>query len=99
MPYRFDHFELDERSGELRRDGHVVRLQEKPLLALVALLERPGDVVTKEELRARLWPDDGRVDYEQGIGNAFLKLREALGDSAKAPRFIETLPRRGYRFI
>ena len=99
MLIRFENFELDIPAGELRRDGRAMRLQEKPLLALVALLERPGEVVTKEALRARLWPDDSRVDYEQGLGNAFLKLREALGDSAREPRFIETIPRRGYRFI
>jgi DNA-binding winged helix-turn-helix (wHTH) protein/Tfp pilus assembly protein PilF len=99
MLIRFENLELDVAAGELRRDGRAMRLQEKPLLALVALLERPGEVVTKEALRARLWPDDSRVDYEQGLGNAILKLREALGDSAREPRFIETIPRRGYRFI
>jgi TolB-like protein/DNA-binding winged helix-turn-helix (wHTH) protein len=96
---RFGIFEADLRSGELRRDGLKVKIQELPFQVLVALLERPREVVTREELRKRLWAADTFVDFEHGLSKAINKLREALGDDANNPRFVETLPRRGYRFI
>jgi TolB-like protein/DNA-binding winged helix-turn-helix (wHTH) protein/Tfp pilus assembly protein PilF len=96
---RFGVFALDLRSGELRKQGLRIRLQEQPLLILQALLERPGEVVTREELRARIWPADTFVDFDHGMYSAMKRLRDALGDSADNPRFIETLSRRGYRFI
>lgn len=95
---RFGVFDVDVRAGELRRAGHRVRIQEKPFQLLCALLERPGEVVGKDELQERLWPDVS-VDADAGLGEALFKLRKALGDSAQAPRYIETIPRRGYRFI
>ncbi|PYV99557.1 MAG: hypothetical protein DMG89_07685 [Acidobacteria bacterium] len=96
---RFGVFELDLRSRELRKQGVRVKLQEQPFQVLQVLLERPGEVVTREELRQRIWSSDTFVDFEGGMYNAVKKLREALGDTADTPRFIETLPRRGYRFI
>jgi TolB-like protein len=96
---RFGPFELDLRAGELRREGSKVRLQEQPLQILAMLLERPGQVVTREELRNRLWPSDTFVDFDHSLNKAINKLRDALGDSADTPQFIETLPRRGYRFL
>jgi TolB-like protein/Flp pilus assembly protein TadD len=96
---RFGPFELDVRSGELKKQGRRVRLQDQPLLVLQALLERRGDLVTRDELRRRLWPDNTFVDFEDGLNTAVMRLREALGDVAKRPRYIETRPRRGYRFI
>jgi Tol biopolymer transport system component/DNA-binding winged helix-turn-helix (wHTH) protein len=96
---RFSVFELDLRSGELRKNGARVPLQGQPLEILKALLERPGDLVTREELRQRLWRDDTFVDFEDGMNAAIRRLRDALGDDASTPRFVETLPRRGYRFI
>src|SRR5437867_5361773 len=96
---RFGVFELDEDAGELRRDGTKVRLQEQPLQILQILLEQPGKVITREELRNRIWHSDTFVDFDHGINNAIKRLREALGDTAETPRYIETLPRRGYRFI
>ena len=96
---RFGVFELDPKTGELRKDGSRIRLQEQPFRVLVSLIERPGELVTREELRKKLWPDDTFVDFDQGLGTAIRKLREALSDSADNPRFIETLPRRGFRFI
>jgi Tol biopolymer transport system component/DNA-binding winged helix-turn-helix (wHTH) protein len=96
---RFGPFELDLRSGELRKNGSCVSLQDQPLQILTALLERPGEMVTREELRKRLWPADTFVDFEHGLNAAVKRLRDALVDSADTPRFIETLPRRGYRFI
>ena len=87
------------RSGELRKRGVRVRLQQQPSRVLLRLLERPAGIVTREALRRELWPDDTHVDFEQGINAAVKRLREALGDSAETPRFIETLPKRGYRFI
>src|SRR5256885_1588456 len=87
------------RSGELRRQGHRLKLQEKPFQVLAALLTRPGELVTREKLRQSLWPADTFVDFEHGLNTAVNKVREALRDSANNPRFIETLPRRGYRFI
>jgi TolB-like protein/DNA-binding winged helix-turn-helix (wHTH) protein/tetratricopeptide (TPR) repeat protein len=95
----FGPYEVDFRAGELLKNGRRVRLQDQPLQILTMLLEQPGGVVTREELRHRLWPTDTFVDFDHGLNNAVNRLREALNDSADAPRFIETLPRRGYRFI
>lgn len=96
---RFGAYELDLATGELRKSGIRVRLQEQPFQVLVALIEKPGDVVLREELHARLWPDTIHVDFEQGLNKAVNKLRTALGDRADNPRFVETLSRRGYRFV
>ena len=96
---RFENFEFEPNTGELYRDSRLVHLQEHPRQVLLALLERPGDVVTREQLRERLWGADTFVDFEHGLNTAVKKARQALGDSAETPRFIETLARRGYRFI
>jgi TolB-like protein/DNA-binding winged helix-turn-helix (wHTH) protein/Flp pilus assembly protein TadD len=96
---RFGAFAVDLQTGELRKHGVKVRLQQKPFQILATLLERPRELVTREELRKRLWPGDTFVDFEQSLATAVKKLRQALGDSPDHPRFIETLPRRGYRFI
>ena len=96
---RFAAFAVDLQAGELRKHGMKVRLQEQPFQMLLVLLERPGEVVTREELQKRLWPGDTFVDFEHSLATAVKKLRHALGDSAVHPQFIETLPRRGYRFI
>lgn len=96
---RFGPFELDQDAGELRRDGTRVRLQEQPLQLLQILLENPGKVIPREELQKRIWHSDTFVDFDHGINNAIKRLREALGDTAETPHFVETLPRRGYRFI
>jgi len=96
---RFDLFELDTRALELRKRGAKLRLQGQPLLVLAALLERSGELVTREELRAQIWPADTFVDFDHSLHNAIARLRETLGDSSEKPRYIETLPRRGYRFI
>ncbi len=96
---RFGVFEVDLRAGELRKRGLKVKLHGRPFQVLALLLERPGEPVTREELREKLWPADTFVDFDHGLSNAVNKLREALGDSADNPRFVETLPRRGYRFI
>lgn len=95
---RFGVFEADLRAGELRRNGRALKLQEKPFQLLTALLEQPGEVVTKEELQERLWPDVA-VDADAGLGEAVYRLRQALDDSAHAPRYVQTVPKRGYRFI
>ena len=95
----FDAFELDTRAGELRKHGVKLRLQGQPLQVLATLLNRAGDVVTRDELRAEIWTDDTFVDFDHSLHNAIARIREALGDSAEMPRYIETLPRRGYRFI
>ncbi len=95
----FGVYELDLKAGELRRQGVKVKLQEQPFQILLMLLERPGEVVTREEIQQKLWPADTFVDFEHGINAAVKRLREALGDSAENPRFVETLTRRGYRFI
>src|SRR5215510_4091865 len=95
----FGPFELDVVSGELRRQGLKIRLQDQPFLLLVLLLDHAGDVVTREQVRETLWPGDTFVDFDHSLNTAVKKLREALGDSADAPRYVETLPRRGYRFI
>ncbi|MBI2187569.1 MAG: winged helix-turn-helix domain-containing protein [Acidobacteria bacterium] len=96
---RFGAFELDVRSRELRRGDRCIRLQDQPFEILRMMLERPGDVVTRDELRRRLWPDGTFVDFEHSLNAAVKRLRAALGDDADNPRFVETLPRRGYRFI
>jgi DNA-binding winged helix-turn-helix (wHTH) protein len=96
---RFGVFELDLRAGELRKQGVKIKLQEQPFQVLQVLLERPGEVVTQEELRQRIWPSDTFVDFDGGVNNAIKRLSEAQGDKAETPRFIETLPRRAYRFI
>src|SRR5579884_1980564 len=96
---QFGAFELRADTGELRKHGIRVRLQTKPLQVLLALLEHPGDVVTREQLQRRLWSADTFVDFESGLNTAANRLRIALGDSADVPRYIETLPRIGYRFI
>ncbi len=96
---RFGTFEADLRAGELRRNGVKIRLQEQPFQVLAMLLERPGKIVTREELRSRLWPADTFVDFDHGLNAAVKRLRDALGDSAENPRFIETLARRGYRLL
>jgi DNA-binding winged helix-turn-helix (wHTH) protein len=96
---RFGIYEADVRAGELLRDGVKVKLQEQPFQVLLVLLEHPGEVVTREDLRARLWPADTFVDFDHSLNTAINKLREALRDSAANPRFIETKARRGYRFI
>jgi TolB-like protein/DNA-binding winged helix-turn-helix (wHTH) protein/Flp pilus assembly protein TadD len=96
---RFGVFEADLRAGELRKQGQRVRLQEQPFRVLEMLLEHPGEVVTREEIQQRLWPADTFVDFDHGLNKAINKLREALGDSAESPRFVETVARRGYRFL
>src|SRR5215471_8509519 len=95
---RFENFEVDLRSGELRKSGVKLRFGGQPFQVLRILLEHPGDVVTREELQKRLWPDSF-VDFDHNINSAINKIREVLGDSAENPRFVETLSRRGYRFI
>jgi DNA-binding winged helix-turn-helix (wHTH) protein len=98
--FRFGAFELDARTGEMRKNGGAgPRLVGQPLELLLQLLERPGELVTRDELRRRLWPADTFVDYDHSLNAAVNKLREALSDSADNPRFIQTIPRRGYRFI
>src|SRR5215813_2541760 len=96
---RFGPFEVDARAGELRRDGTVVPLQDLPFRLLTALLERPNDVVTRAELTARLWGNETFVDSAAGLNTAVAKVREALGDQAEQPIYVETIPKRGYRFI
>src|SRR3954465_1989206 len=95
---RFGLYEAKVESGELFKNGHKLRLQEQPFQLLMALLEHPGAVVTRDELQQRLWPSDTFVDFERGLNTAINKVREALGDTALNPIFVETLPRRGYRF-
>jgi len=96
---RFGVFEVDLESGRLRRNGRRVRLQQQPFQVLAMLLERPGQIVTREELQHRLWPADTFVDFDHGLNKDISKIRRALGDSAENSRFVETLARRGYRFI
>ncbi len=96
---RFGPYEVDIRAGELRKQGSKIRLQEKPLRVLASLAAQPGTLVTREELKKRLWPDATFVDFETGLNTAVSKLREALNDDAEYPRYIETIPRRGYRFV
>jgi TolB-like protein/DNA-binding winged helix-turn-helix (wHTH) protein len=102
MPPRriqFGAFELDSAAGELRKHGIKIRLQEQPLQILQQLLEHPGEVVTREDLQKRIWPADTFVDFDHGLYSAVKRLRDALSDNAETPRYVETLPRRGYRFI
>ena len=96
---QFGVFEADLKSGELRRAGVHIRLQSQPFKLLAALLEKPGEVVSRESLEQRLWGSDTNVDFDHSLGIAVNKLREALGDRAENPRFVETLAKRGYRFI
>src|SRR5258707_12235800 len=96
---RFDRFELDLRAGELRNGGIRIRLQEQPLQVLQALLEKPGEVVSREELQKRIWASDTFVDFDHGLHAAVNRLRTSLNDSADRPRYVETVARRGYRFI
>jgi DNA-binding winged helix-turn-helix (wHTH) protein len=98
LKYTFDDFEADLKAAELRRHGTRLKLQLQPFQVLVALLEKPREVVTREELRLRLWPEDTFVDFDHGLNTAMAKLRDALGDSAARPRFVETIAKRGYRF-
>lgn len=97
--YRFDSYEADLNAAELRRNGARLKLQMQPFQVLVALLEQPGEVVTREDLRLRLWPQDTFVDFDHGLNTAVAKLRDVLGDSASSPRYIETIAKRGYRFV
>jgi len=97
--FRFGAFEADAATGELRRQGVRLKLNAQPFQVLIMLLERPGDLVTREEISRRLWPDGTFVDYEHGLNAAVNRIREALGDTASHPRFVETLARRGYRFV
>jgi cholera toxin transcriptional activator len=99
LKYQFDQFEADVNAAELRRKGIRLKLQMQPFQVLVALLERPRDVVTREELRQRLWPQDTFVDFDHGLNTAMAKLRDVLGDSAGSPHYIETIAKRGYRFL
>ncbi len=96
---RFGTYEVSLQSGEVRKAGLRIRVQQQPMKLLEILLERPGEVVTREELRSRVWADESFGDFDQAVNIAIGKLRSALGDSAENPRFIETLPKRGYRFI
>jgi cholera toxin transcriptional activator len=97
--YRFDDFEADLRAAELRKDGTRLKLQLQPFQVLVALLERPKEVLTREDLRQRLWPEDTFVDFDHSLNTAMVKLRDVLGDSASSPKYIETIAKRGYRFL
>jgi TolB-like protein/DNA-binding winged helix-turn-helix (wHTH) protein len=96
---RFSTFEMDLRAGELRKNGKLIKLQDQPFQVLALLVQRSGDVVTRDELRTQIWPQNTFVDFDNSLNTAINKLREALGDAADSPSFVETLPRRGYRFI
>src|SRR5579859_5945727 len=96
---QFGVFELDLHRGELRKEGIKVKLQEQPLKVLQLLLENPGQIITHEQLRAHVWPANTFVEFDQGLYSAMARLREALGDAADSPRFIQTVARRGYKFI
>jgi len=96
---RFEGFEVDLRAQELYKAGRKIKLQVQPFQVLAMLLERPGDVVTREEMQKRLWPADTFVDFDHSVNTAIKKLRQALGDDKSKPRFVETLPKRGYRFL
>jgi len=96
---RFGTFEINLQAGELRKNGMRLRLSGQPFQVLAILVERPGDVVTREELHSKLWPADTFVDFDHGLNNAVARIREVLDDSSDAPRYVETIPRRGYRFI
>ena len=97
--YRFGVFEADAATGELRKQGIRIKLNAQPFQVLCLLLDRPGTLLTREEISRELWPDDTFVDYEHGVNSAINRIREALGDTAASPRFVETLARRGYRFV
>jgi len=97
--YRFGAFEADAATGELRRQGLRVRINAQPFQVLLMLLDRPGELVAREQISRELWPDGTFVDYEHGVNSAINRIREALGDTAASPRFVETLARRGYRFV
>ncbi len=97
--YRFGAFEADASTGELRRQGIRIRLNSQPFQVLLMLLEHPGEVLTREEISRALWSDGTFVDYDHGVNSAVNRIREALGDAASSPRFVETLARRGYRFV
>src|SRR6516225_3016579 len=96
---RFATFEADLSAGELRKGGVKIKVHGQPFEVLAMLLEQPGEIVPREELKQKLWPTDTFVDFDHGVNTAIKRLREALGDSAENPRFVETIPRRGYRFI
>src|SRR4051794_18788243 len=98
-PIRFGLFEVDLKAGEVRKRGIRVRLQDQPFEVLAALLEHPGQLVTREQLQARIWAGNTFVDFDRGLNKAINRIREALGDFAATPRFVETQSRRGYRFI
>src|SRR5215471_16215932 len=98
-PLRFGVFEIDPSARELRKHGVRIKLQDQPFAVLLILLEKPGQLVTKEELQKSLWPGDTFVEFDKGIYNAIKRLRETLSDEAETPRYIETIPKRGYRFI
>src|SRR5580698_5230305 len=97
--YRFGVFDADTATGELRRQGVRIKLNAQPFQVLCMLMDRPGELLTREEISRELWPEGTFVDYEHGVNSAMNRIREALGDSAGNPRFVETLARRGYRFL
>src|ERR1700691_1544054 len=97
--YRFGPFDLDPIKRELCRTGARVRLQDLPYRLLLMLLERPGEIITRDEVRQRLWPENTFVEFDNSLGVAIRKVRESLGDTADSPRYVETIPRRGYRFL
>src|SRR3984957_8394377 len=97
--YRFGPFDLDPNEGTLSRNGVRVRLQDLPYRLLLMLVERPGEIVTREEVRQRLWPENTFVEFDNSLGVAIRKVRESLGDNAEAPQYVATIPRRGYRFV
>ena len=99
MTYRFGLFEFDPAAGELRKQGRLIRIEPQPARALALLLAHPGDVISRERLRAHVWEEGTHVDFDRGLAYCLGQVRTALGDSADNPRFVETLPRRGYRFI
>ena len=96
---RFGLFEFDFRTSELRREGEIVKLSPQPARVLALLLEKPGEIVLRDELRTHLWGDETFVDFERGLNFCILQVRTALGDSSENPRFVQTVPRKGYRFI
>src|SRR6266849_5547139 len=97
--YRFGAYQFDPNTHELRRSGIRIKIQEQPFVVLLKLLERPGELVTREELRLAIWPADTFVDFDTGLNTIIMRLREVLRDSAEVPLFIETVPKLGYRFI
>ena len=97
--YRFGPFEVDEHLGELRNQGRRIPLQHQPLQVLLILLQAPGELVTRERLRRTIWPENTFVEFDDGLNTAVKKIRGALGDCANAPEYVETIPKRGYRFI